>query len=507
MLKVCTAEQMRNIDKNAVSEGILGIILMENAGLRCVDELLSKFKNLTGLKVGIFCGKGNNAGDGFVIARHLLRLGAMVDVFTVLGRDFSGDAKINFNMLKDTDCTIMDNTEFLEYEIPMYDIVIDAIFGTGINGAVDTYIKDIIDAINRNAKFVMSVDVPSGINSDTGEVLGACIKADMTVTFQCVKRGLLLYPGADYAGDIKCVDICIPDKLTSDIKINITDIEFAKTFFPERYNNSQKGDYGKVLIIAGSEGMSGAAYLAGQASIKSGSGLVTIACPEEINSVLEQKTTEVMTYPLKSENGKISREAIPKLLKILPRFDAVLFGPGIGRCEDTKEVLKAVVRCSEVPLIIDADGLFALAENLEIISECKCSLILTPHEMEMARLTGDSVEYIMERRLDVSRDFSEENGVTLILKGNHTIVTSLDGMQYINTKGNSGMATGGSGDVLAGICASLLARGVTEAEASALSVFIHSLAGDLAAERYGENGLLATGILEYIPEAIKEILR
>ena len=507
MLKVCTAEEMRNIDRKAIDGGIPGIVLMENAGIRCVDELLKKFKDIKGLKVGIFSGKGNNGGDGFVIARHLLRLGASVDVFTVLGREFSGDAKISFDMLLGTDCTVMDNTEFPEYEIPMYDIVIDAIFGTGMKGGVEGDVTDIIEAINRNAKFIMSVDVPSGINSDTGEVLGACIKADMTVTFQCYKRGLLLYPGADYAGEIKCVDICIPKNIVSDIKTSIIDESFSKSVFPKRCNNSQKGDYGKVLIIAGSEGMSGAAYLAGEAAIRSGSGLVTVACPSEINSVLEAKTTEVMTYPLKSQNGAISKEAIPELLEILPRFDAVLFGPGLGRSEDVEAVLKAVVKECEVPLIIDADGLFALCKNEDIISECKCSLILTPHEMEMSRLTGYDVDYIAENRLDISRQFSEENGVTLILKGHHTAVTSLDGMQYINIKGNSGMATAGSGDVLAGICVSLSARGVTEDEASALAVFIHSLAGDIAAEKCGENGVVATGILENIPQAIKEILR
>ncbi len=507
MFKVCTADEMRNIDKKAVENGISSLVLMENAGLRCVDELLVKFKNLKGLKVGIFSGKGNNGGDGFVIARQLLRLGAIVDVFTVLGRDFSPDARVNFNLLQSTDCSVMENTEFPEYEIPLYDIVIDAIFGTGIKGAVSGDIADTIEAINRNARFIMSVDVPSGINADTGEVLGACIKADMTVTFQCYKRGLLLYPAADFTGEIKCVDICIPNNLTEDIKINVTDLDFAKSVFPKRYDNSQKGDYGKVLIIAGSLGMSGAAYLSGEACIRSGSGLVTVLCPDVINPVLEQKTTEVMTHAVKSYDGKISKDAIPEIVRMLPRFDVVLFGPGVGRNPDIDEVLKAVIKNCEVPLIIDADGLFALSKNPDIISECRCSLILTPHEMEMSRLTGKDISYIKENRLLVAKEFSEENGVTLILKGHHTIVTSTDSMQYINIKGNSGMATGGSGDVLAGICASLLARGITDDEASALSVLIHSLAGDLAKERYGENSVTATGILECIPDAIRGILR
>ncbi len=508
MFKVCTAQEMRNIDcKASEALGIPGVVLMENAGMRCVEELLKKFKSVKNLKIGIFCGKGNNGGDGFVIARQLDRLGALVDVFCVCGNEFSDDAKINFDILKNTGCTVMGNIEYPEYEIPMYDIVIDAIFGTGIKGEIKESIAEVIESLNRNSKFIMSVDVPSGLNSDTGEVQNACIKADMTVTFAAYKKGLLLYPGADYCGEVLCVDICIPKELTDDSDINVLDREFVKSVFPKRFNNSQKGDYGKVLIVGGSEGMSGAAVLAAEAALICGSGLVTVAACEEINGVLETKTTEVMTVPLKSKDGHLSDECIPKLLGILPQYDAVLFGPGLGRSEDIGEILRSVVRNCEVPLIIDADGLYALAKNPDVISECNCSLILTPHEMEMSRLLGLDIDFVLNDRLGVSKEYAEDSCVTLILKGHHTVVTSLEGVQYINIRGNSGMATAGSGDTLAGLCVSLAARCDTEENAAAAAVFIHSVAGDMAALKYGEDGVSALRIQEFISEAVKEVLR
>ena len=507
MYRVCTAEKMREVDRRAIEEeNIDSMILMENAGLRCVDVLISEFGSVKGKKIGVFCGKGNNGGDGFVIARHLDRLGACVFVYTVCGREFTHDAGKNFNMLANTSCVIKGDTDFTEYEIPLYDIVIDAIFGTGIKGNIEGVAAEVIEAMNT-AGFVMAVDVPSGINSDTGEVFSPCVKADFTVTFAAYKAGLLLYPAADYCGKIQCVDICIPQKLLGDEKIFVTDEEFFKEVLPKRYNNSQKGDYGKVLIIAGSVGMSGAAYMAAQAALTSGSGIVSIACPEEINTVLEQKTTEVMTIPQKSVDGHLCTECIDDILEILPNYDAVLFGPGLGRSDDIAKILEAVTKNCEVPLIIDADGLFTLANNLSLIEKCNCSLILTPHEMEMSRLKKCELSYVIKNRLSVSKDFAEENGVTLILKGNHTIVTSLDGTQYINIKGNSGMATGGSGDVLAGMCASFAARGVTEEKTAAISVYLHSVAGDLARDKYGEDSVTACRIEEHIPDAVKTLLR
>lgn len=507
MKKVCTSQQMRDIDRRASEiEGIPGIVLMENAGMRCVEEILSEFPDVSGLKIGIFCGKGNNGGDGFVIARHLDRLGADVDVFAICGTEFSHDAKINYNILENTGCTVMGNTEYPEYEIPMYDIVIDAILGTGINGALSGDIADTVEAINRNARYIVAVDVPSGMNSDTGSVVGECIKADMTVTFAAYKKGMFLYPGADFCGSIKCVDICIPQKLLDELKINVIDSEFLRENFPKRKNNSQKGDYGKVLIIAGSVGMSGAAYLASAAALNLGCGLVTVACPDAICDILEQKTTEAMTIPLKSENGHLSKDCIPELLKILPGFDAVLFGPGLGRSGDIVKILAELAKKCEVPLIIDADGLYALSKKPSILMDCNANIILTPHEMEMARLINKDIECVTDNRLFVSEAYAKEFCVTLILKGHHTVVTSQSGEQYINIKGNSGMATGGSGDVLAGIVTALAARGVTEDKCAVMGVFVHSLAGDYAKDEYGEDAVTALRINDNISKVLKSIV-
>lgn len=493
-------------DKAAIeAENIHSLVLMENAGLRCVEELEKEFGGICGKTIGVFCGKGNNGGDGFVIARHLDRLGARVVVYTVCGREFSPDAKINFKMLFNTGCIIKQDIE--ECEIPLYDAVIDAIFGTGINGNITGKAAEVICSIEKYAKFVLAVDVPSGVNADTGAASVSCIKADLTVTFAAYKRGLLLYPAADFCGRIKCTDICIPEKLLEDERTFVLDKEFIKENFPKRMENSQKGDYGKILIIAGSTGMSGAAYLAAQAALSMGSGLVSIACPKEINGILEAKTTEAMTIPLKSENGHLSYESLKDIIKILPNYDAVLFGPGLGRSEDIKKILEVLITECTAPLIIDADGLFALAEDLSLIEECKCSLILTPHEMEMSRLKKCDLGYVIQNRFEISKEFAEEYGVTLILKGSNTIVTSSDGTQYINIKGNSGMATGGSGDALAGMCVSLAARCEAEAKAAAEAVYIHSEAGDMARDKYGADSVTANRIEEFIPEALKELLR
>ncbi len=508
MFKACTAQQMRDIDQKAINQlGIPGIILMENAALRCIEELENDFISLKNLKIGVFCGKGNNGGDGFAIARHLVRLGACVSVYLVCGSDFCGDALINYEMLENIDCRITEDFTCLDLELQTFDIVIDAIFGTGIKSEISGLAFDVIESINSNSSYVLSVDVPSGINSDTGSIAGICVKANKTITFVAYKLGMLLFPAADFTGEIKAVNICIPEDIHNNIQRFVTDTDFVKKHFPQRTNNSQKSDYGKILIIAGSAGMTGAAYMAAQSALYSGSGIVTLAVCEELMNIFEEKTTEVMTIGLASENGHLSSLCIPKLTEILPNYDAVLFGPGLGRHKDIEEILSAIVKICSVPLIIDADGLYALSKNKNMLNECNCSVILTPHEMEMSRLIDSDIDYVINNRFNVSSNFAEENGVTLILKGHHTIVTSPDGSQYINITGNSGMATGGSGDVLAGITASLAARCTQEYPACAMSVFIHGAAGDAAKDEFGIEGVSAMRICKKLSQTINEILR
>ncbi|MCI8404984.1 MAG: NAD(P)H-hydrate dehydratase [Clostridia bacterium] len=511
-MKACFASQMRDVDR-AASEigGIPSIVLMENAAIACVKALKEDFDNLRGKRAAIFCGKGNNGGDGFAIARHLYNAGAEVSVYLVCGNEFNGDAKINFDIITEMNINIdvISDTEHLRYIIRAHDMIIDAIYGTGIHGSVSGISYDVINDINENSAYILSVDVPSGINSDSGEICGICVRADRTVTFAAYKVGMLMFPAADYTGRVTVADISIPDYIieNQNITINVTDGEFIRKHFPKRENNSQKGDYGKLLVIAGSAGMTGAAYLSSQAAVLAGSGLVTLALPSCLNGAMEAKTTEVMTVPLEDIGGHISSNARERVLECVEKADAVLIGPGLGRSIDIARVIEAVLENSKVPVIIDADGINAAAKNMDILSGCACPVIFTPHTVEMVRLTGLEPDYIEENRLVVSKEFAEEYGVTVILKGHHTIVTGLRGEQYINITGNSGLATGGSGDVLAGITASFIARGVEESIAAAMAVYIHGLAGDMAMEKYGIEAVTASAVMKNVPYAMRQILQ
>lgn len=511
MFKACMAHQMRNIDRIAMEAyRIPGIVLMENAALACVDALKNKY-NLKTTSFCVVCGKGNNGGDGLAIARHLYNAGAKVEIILVSGSEFSGDAKINYDICESMDISMdeIENTGSFVHAITDCDVVIDAILGTGIKGAVKGELYDVIKTINENARYVLSVDVPSGINSDTGEVASVAVKADKTVTFGAYKLGMFLYPAANYTGEINVAPISIPQSVidNQNININVTDSEFVRRIIKKRSNNSHKSDYGKLLIIAGSEGMSGAAYLSAQSALKSGAGLVTVACPKCINPTLEAKTTEVMTMPVDDDNGCISHNGIEKILKKVSDADAVLIGPGLGRSKDIEVIVKEVLRHSKVPVIVDADALYAISQDMNILKECTCELIFTPHAMEMSRLTGISVDEIEADRINISRNFSDDTGAVLILKGHHTVVTSPSLVQYINNTGNAGMASAGSGDVLAGIIAALVAKGADCTNASVAGTYIHGLAGDIAKNKYGTEYMSASDIIESLSDAFCRILQ
>ena len=511
MFKACYAEEMRNLDRAATEIGkIPSILLMENAALACVEELKKDFE-LSECRVAVFCGKGNNGGDGLAIAKHLYNAGIDVNIYLVNGNDFSGDAKTNYDIVNAMDVPVdtVTDTDGLEYVIRSYDVIVDAILGTGISGDVRGPVFDVIRLINQNARYVLSVDVPSGINSDSGEICGICINANKTVTFAAYKIGMFMYPAADSMGEIVVAPISIPDMVikSQNLQVNVTDSDFVREVIPKRNNNTQKSDYGKLLIIAGSRGMTGAAYLASEAALKSGAGLITLACPESVNTILENKTTEVMTLPLSDNDGHFAYSAALEIISKINEFDAVLIGPGIGRSDDVQEFVKTVLKGCDVPVIVDADALYAVAQNKDILKECTCDLIFTPHAMEMSRLTGLDISYIEENRIQVSREFSEETGAVLLLKGHHSLVTAPSLVQYINSTGNPGMASGGSGDVLAGIIAAFVARGIDVKSAAAVGAYIHGMAGDIAKEHYGEESLSAKNILECLPKSFCRILQ
>lgn len=491
-MKVCFADQMRRIDALAMEKfNIPGIVLMENAAQSCVREI-QHFNSFT-----ILCGKGNNGGDGLAIARILLNKGKKVNIYLVLGDEFSGDASINYSILQAMGVEFKDIENFseLQSDISCSECVIDAIFGTGIKGYILSPVKEVIEVVNQYSRFVLSVDVPSGINSDTGEVLSVAVGADKTVTFAAYKTGLLLFPAACFAGKVICADISIPGELLENIEINTIDNEYIRDILPKREANSHKGDYGKIFIIGGSKGMAGAVSLSCEGAFKVGAGIVTACVPKEINDIVGTSCTQAMTYPVDFKTDS------DKIIKKMQDYDVILFGNGIGREEYITDLLEAVLKAARVPVVIDADGLYTLSKKPQMLNECIADVIITPHSAEMARLIGETTDFVENNRISVSKEYALKYGLTLVLKGNHSIITAPCGRQYINMTGNSGMATAGSGDVLSGMTAGLAAV-CTANDAATLAVHLHGCAGDFAAKELSEYSVTAPDILNAIPHIL-----
>ncbi len=491
-MKVCTAGEMRSIDAFSIEKlNIPGIVLMENAANSCTREI-TNFDSFV-----VLVGKGNNGGDGLAISRQLINLGKKVEIYLVFDDEFSGDAKINREILRSMDIPVKScsDIEKLITDIKVSECIVDAIFGTGIKGEITGIAKDVIEAVNKYSKYTLSVDVSSGINSDTGEVSNATVKADKTVTFAAYKRGMLLYPAADFTGEIVVADIQIPQMAFDElgIKVNTTDADFVKKTMPKRRKNSHKGDYGKILVIGGKVGMGGAVLLSSLAALKMGAGLVTACIPNELAGYIGELPYEVMTMPM-----DFTADA-DKIADMVNNYDVVLFGNGIGRNQYVFTLLEKILDKIEVPIVIDADGLFALSKFPEKILGKKA--VLTPHSMEMARLLGTDCETVEKNRLELSKEFCQKYNVTLVLKGNHSIITAPDGDQNVNMTGNSGMATAGSGDVLAGIVASLLAM-CAPFDAASLAVHLHGKAGDFARDNLSETSVMAGDIIEGLPHIL-----
>lgn len=499
---ICTAAQMRAVDASAAETAkIPGIVLMENAALACVSELCARF-DVKNTSFAVFCGRGNNGGDGLAIARHLFNKGAEVYVYLTSGAAFSGDALTNYEIVRALGIAVIeiDNSTLLKNFVKSADCVVDAILGTGIRGAARGGAEAAIKAINEYARYVLSVDMPSGADSDSGEVAGAAVKADKTVTFAAYKRGMFLYPAADYCGEVVLADISVPEYIM-EVKAGrcfAADGEAVGRIFPKRRDNSHKGDYGKIMIVGGSVGMAGAAVMSSKAALRFGVGLITAAVPASVNNIVQNKIDEVMTLPLPEEGGRISRSAAERLAKRANLCDAVLIGPGMGRSESVYEFTADFLPRLEVPSVVDADGIYAVARNEDLLSRCRIKPVLTPHSQELSYLTGKSAQEIEASRFAASADYSAKNGVTLILKGHHTIITAPDGDCTVNTTGNSGMAGAGSGDILAGMVTALLARGMSAYDAAVCAVYLHGAAGDFAARKYGVDAMCANDIINSV---------
>jgi len=514
-LKVVTAQEMKEIDQKAILEfKIPGIVLMENAGRRVVEGVLEKLDGMQGRTVTIFAGKGNNGGDGLVAARHLFNMGVDVKVLLLENPDnITGDAAINLEIWKRMGQKVYaisqkDDFNAVRLFLVKTDLVVDAIYGTGFKGKLKDYVGRIIESINASQKPVVAVDLPSGLEADTGNVNGPCIRASLTVTFGLPKIGLLLEPGAGFTGDLRVMDISLPISLLEDehLKLNLIVKDQVKGWLPFRPNTSHKGDYGRVLIIAGSRGMAGAACLAAEAAARSGAGLVTLAVPEAVYQPVAAKLTEVMVVPVPcTGEGTISKEALPILRGMMERADVLAIGPGLSGNSETGDVVRKIIVSSGIPLVLDADALNAMAGHTNLFGKVKAPFVLTPHPGEMGRLTGLSAASVQQDRLNLSRRWSTEWGAVLVLKGSRSIIASPDGTVYINPTGNPGMATGGSGDVLTGVIAGLLAQGMEASRATAAGVYLHGMAGDRAALEKGMPGLLAGDILHSLPEVFRVV--
>lgn len=514
-----TAEQMQRMDSYTINTlGIPGRVLMENAGKGAFDMLVQKFAPDESTKIGVVAGRGNNGGDGFVISRYLMDLGVPVTVFLLSIKErLTGDARANCILLE----KFLDHHENSQIiEIPdadrlaenrarllHQDIFVDAIFGTGLNAEVRGFYRDIIQMINHTGKPVFSVDIPSGLDSDTGRPLGFAVRASATATFAFAKAGHVLYPGNEYTGDLEVIDIGIPRFTADREQVRLRQIRARDIFplFPVRKFDSHKGSFGHALVLAGSPGKTGAAALCANAAMKSGAGLVTLAIPKSLNPVLEPQVIEPMTVPLpETRQGCLSLTARQEILALAADRQAMALGPGIGTDPDTRDLIKAILPDIKIPMAIDADGLNCIAECPDILRSVQAPVILTPHPGEMARLCALSTAQVQEDRLGAAARFAKDFRVILVLKGAQTVTAMPDGRIFINSTGNPGMASGGMGDVLTGMILGFLAQGFSPENAARAGVYIHGLCADILADRQGGFGFLASDLIQIIPRAIHD---
>ena len=506
-MKFCTAAEMRRLDEMTIKEyGLPGVVLMENAGRGAARLTAEHFGDLAGRLVAVVCGKGNNGGDGLVMARIFHGWQARVRVYLLGRREaVSGDARVNLEVAMKMGLDLVEITDEAQLErldLSGVDLVIDAILGTGLGSEVRGLYREVVEAINAHPAPVMSVDVPSGLDSDTGRVLGVAVRADLTVTFGLPKIGLLLGRGEELAGRLEVLDIGIPPQVLAAAdpgKELLTGASLQGVLRP-RDRKAHKGHFGHVLLLAGSTGKSGAAALAARAAARTGAGLVTLAVPAGLNSVLESMVTEVMTEPLPEESsGFLGIEALDRVLELCKGKSVLALGPGLGTGHGAVELVQSLVEKCDLPLVIDADGLNALAGNLDLLRRARREVVLTPHPGEMARLTGLSTAQQAADRLKTATDAARSFGAFVVLKGHRTVVATPDGRLWLNTSGGPHMASGGMGDVLTGILAGLISQGVKIENAARLGVYVHGLAADQAALGLGTVGLLASDMLPLLP--------
>jgi NAD(P)H-hydrate epimerase len=511
-----TAKEMQEMDRRTIDGfGLPGMVLMENAGRGATQFLVEQFPDIADKRVGVIAGRGNNGGDGFVMARCLVQKGIRVRVYLLAAAtSVQGDAAANLKLLQPLDVPVIeipDEAAFshVKPEMDGMDMWVDAILGTGLKSDVKGYFKTIIDYLNGLGKPVFAVDIPSGLNSDSGQSCGACIRARATATFAFAKTGLLVYPGAAYTGSLQIVDIGIPPHIVAAVKPRqflITESLIRSQLIP-RPPDAHKGAAGHLLVVAGSTGKTGAAAMTAMSALRVGAGLVTLGVAASLNPVLESQLLEAMTVTLpESGRGILGQAAFDAICQELPGKRCLAIGPGLGQAADTKKLVCKIVRESEIPVVVDADGLNNLVGELEILKHVRAPIMLTPHPGEMARLLETAASKVQQDRINCTRQLAVDYGVHVVLKGARTVVAHPDGSVFINPTGNAGMASGGMGDVLTGVIAGLVVQGLTPAAACQAGVYLHGASADSLLEDMGPYGYLAGDVMKTIPGAIKKVV-
>ncbi len=514
-MQLVSAAQMQAMDRATIQDfGLPGRLLMENAGRGAVQAMLTAWGEPAAKPIGVAAGRGNNGGDGFVIARCLAQRGHSVTVFLLSSRDrVGGDAAANLALLDPLGIPVIEVPDAAafdrcEAEMRRPRIWIDAIFGTGLNAEVRGVQARMIDLINAQGRPVLAVDIASGLDADTGQVLGRAVRADLTATFAFAKIGHKVHPGAALTGRLFVVDIGIPSQIAAGVAApqQLIDAALASADLPRRAPDAHKGTTGHLLVVAGSTGKAGAAAMTATAAMHSGAGLVTLAVPAALLQVAAGLVLEAMTAPLAGNaSGALEMAALPALERLYAGKRCLALGPGIGTAETTADLVRAVVKDCPLPMVIDADAINILAQTPELLSSARSPLILTPHPGEMARLMAVTTAEIQADRIGAARRLAGHHGIWVVLKGAATVIAGPGGQVWINSSGNPGMASGGMGDVLAGLIAGLIVQRLAPEAAARLGVFVHGAAADRLAARRGPQGYLAAQVMQTVPEIFRDL--
>ena len=510
MEQIFTSKEMKTIEAMSNNEGVTYLRLMENAGSAAYNVLRKQYEITSG-RMTILCGNGNNGGDGFVVARKFFDNGIDCTVVLTSGAPKTPEAISMYNRVCERNINVIDfqkesKTAYLA--ISQSEVVVDAVYGTGFHGKLNTDIKELFTFVNNVGKKTFSLDVPSGMNADDACVEETCIQPTGTIVFAAYKPAHKLGNTEKMCGELTLVDIGIDKQLYSSLPLSISIMsqDIVKETLIKRSPTGNKGTFGKLLNISGSFGMSGAAAMSTMSALRSGAGIVTLATTERLAENLIPILLESTMLPLKeNEAGSISAQNLDKILETAEKYTAILIGCGMSNCIDTKEIVENIIKTQQKTVVIDADGINVLSSNINILKETKATVILTPHIGEFARLLGITIEEVKNRRFGLVREFATENNVTLVLKDSTTLIATPDSKLLINSNANSGLAKGGSGDVLAGIIASLCAQGYSPEKAAMVGVYVHMAAAEFSATRLGEHSMLARDVIDDIAFAFKKI--